>query len=403
MQQTFALAEPVDEELADELVKEFAYVAKDVTSAEVSPDRKSVVVGIADGADLDAVVDKVERYLAAMLSGYRGELTKISHTTSRRSTGPFQENVYEELQRRRWLFDLGEGHVGLAGPALRLGQLVDAAATARYRQAYGAEERSFSALIGNDLLARCGYLDAHPQNVNWVTHLTEDIDVIEEFRQANAQPGAPGRPALDALDLPRMGLNPAACLPAYKTFEDSALPPDGVALSWQGRVFRHEATNVSGLDRLSEFTVRELLFLADGDRTRQWRDRSVELIVDLAEAFDLDMTVQLATDPFFATVAGARRFWQQSMESKYEIRLAIGRHADGRVRTVAAGSVNVHGTFFAEQFGITTGTGELAETACVGLGIERWILAVFAQHGFDEAHWPELMRTELTDDTRRSE
>jgi seryl-tRNA synthetase len=62
---------------------------------------------------------------------------------------------------------------------------------------------------------------------------------------------------------------------------------------------------------------------------------------------------------------------------------------------LACGSINLHGNFFGKRFGFTCANGEPAQTGCVGLGIERWVLAAFTQHGFDERRWPEAIRNRI--------
>lgn len=400
MQHSVPLPHPVDKTMADELAKESAYVSRHIRSFTVDRDASAAVVVVADQADQTATVALIERYISAMLRGYRGEdNTTIVRRTSRRDPGPIHQDVYRELQRRKWLFELGPGHVALAGPALRLAQFIDRYASSRYRAEYSTVERSFPALLTADLLARCGYLESHPNLVTWVTHLVEDLDLIEAYRQANLGPVAGQPPDQLALEPPSVALNPAACLPAYATLEKEQVPEQGLALTWLGRVFRYESRNLSALERLWEFSVRELVYTADHGQISRWRDHVMDLVCDMATDFDLDMTIQLAVDPFFATVAAAKRLWQQSMASKYEIRLTVGYDLDAQPRTVASGSVNLHGAFFAERFGIRTHTGEHAATACVGLGVERWAFAIFAQHGFDEQRWPRLLRDETFVDT----
>ena len=72
--------------------------------------------------------------------------------------------------------------------------------------------------------------------------------------------------------------------------------------------------------------------------------------------------------------------------------MPIGVREDGSERRLACGSVNLHGNFFGERFDITDGEGSAAFTACIGLGIERWVLAAFVQHGFDPERWPDQVR-----------
>ncbi|MGE5180912.1 MAG: hypothetical protein ACM31C_02565 [Acidobacteriota bacterium] len=39
--------------------------------------------------------------------------------------------------------------------------------------------------------------------------------------------------------------------------------------------------------------------------------------------------------------------------------------------------------------------GELAHTACLGFGLERCVMALFQQHGFDPGAWPAAVRDQL--------
>ena len=72
--------------------------------------------------------------------------------------------------------------------------------------------------------------------------------------------------------------------------------------------------------------------------------------------FDLDLKVQTATDPFFATVSAAKKFWQAAQEVKNEIKIPV-LDRDGNTKLLACGSINLHGKFFGERFDIHDGDG----------------------------------------------
>jgi seryl-tRNA synthetase len=76
---------------------------------------------------------------------------------------------------------------------------------------------------------------------------------------------------------------------------------------------------------------------------------------------------------------------------KNEIKIPVLGN-DGKEKLLACGSINLHGNFFGARFGFNDGAGQPAQTGCVGLGIERWVLAAFTQHGFDPARWPKDVR-----------
>jgi hypothetical protein len=62
---------------------------------------------------------------------------------------------------------------------------------------------------------------------------------------------------------------------------------------------------------------------------------------------------------------------------------------------LSAGSFNIHDDFFGRSFGIRNPAGSLVSTGCFGVGIERWVWALFAQHGIDVDRWPAAARSRL--------
>jgi seryl-tRNA synthetase len=391
----FQLPVRIDRDMADELVKESAYIARQISAFRVADDLQTVVVEIAETANPEEISGKVSRYLSAMLRGYPPPATRVCAAYQRTDAGPLADGVFDELKRRQWAFEIGVGHVGFAGPALTLYEYIDQYLGERYQELFGTRTISFPALITPGNLARCGYFDSHPNNATWVTHLVEDVDTIEQFRAANTDIRAPRLPKPEELETPAACLNPAACDPLYYVLENQTMPSEGVAYSWLGRVFRYESRNTRDLERLWEFNVRELVFAGSAAYVQRQREKAVQFMGELAQHFDLDMSLEVASDPFFATVAAVKRMWQLSMETKVEVKVPIGTDGDGRLRRIAAGSINLHGKFFGERFSIHAHGGASADTACVGLGIERLMLATFAQHGFEPERWPKPVRTHL--------
>jgi seryl-tRNA synthetase len=396
------LPRQIDPELAADIEKESAFVSPFLGALRVTSGRAAVELEIADRRRDAEVKGKVERFLDAMLKRVHRFEPKVFLRQERRDDGPLASGVNEELLRRGWLYAYGQGHVALAGPALALAELIDAKAAALYARHFGALPRSFPAFIDADILHRCGYFDSHPNAISFVGHMVEDFDAIEAFRQANSCAEGALMPSADHVHLPGLCLNPAACFPCYPTLEGKRIGGDGAAFSWKGRVFRYESRNLVGLDRLWEFNVRELVFAGSEAHVADCRRRVLPVIGELAGIFDLECRIETASDPFFATVSAARTFWQRAQEVKNEIILTIEPGPDGSRRELACGSINLHGKFFGDRFAIGLAEGAedgasngTAATACVGLGIERWVLAAFSQHGFDPKRWPASIRREI--------
>ncbi len=74
---------------------------------------------------------------------------------------------------------------------------------------------------------------------------------------------------------------------------------------------------------------------------------------------------------------------QREQQLKFEVLTQIA----GPEPTAVA-SFNYHQDHFASAYGIELADGGSAHTACLGFGLERITIALFATHGFDIQAWP---------------
>lgn len=387
------LPRPIDRQLASEIEKQFVYVSTYIKQLKVGDSGEVVIVECdAVGPVLEETLGKVERFLDAMTKSFRKIDQRVQHERNRHTAGVDGGRVYDEMRRRGWVFEHGQGQVSLSGPPLNALNALDLRLAAEYHDKFDAIDHSYPAMIKADLLARCGYFEMHPNSVSFVSHAVEDFDELEAFRRANVGKSELIVPGHNSLALPEYCLNPAACFPSYEALEGRRLPEAGTTLTWRGRVFRYESRNTTGLDRLWEFNVRELVFVGSDDFVLNGRAQAMDLIIALCEEWDMDCRIETATDPFFATVYAAKAFWQQAMDVKHEVRAKVEDMPDGSVRTIAVGSLNLHGDFFGNRFHIKDAGDEMAASGCVGFGLERLMFALFAQHGLDAASWPVALR-----------
>jgi seryl-tRNA synthetase len=384
------LPRQVDDEVASDIEKESVFVSPAIERIFVLEDRKTANVQLRPDTCFDTAIDKAKRYLEVMVKQVAGVEIKVFAETKRRDRGPYTPDVNRQLVARGWLYDYGKGQVAYQGPVLKLARLVSEKAGELYASEFDAQDGHFPALVDADTLHKCGYFDSHPNAVTFVGNMLEDFDAIEEFRRANSCSEGALLPNQEQIHIDGMCLNPAACFPCYPSLQGQVFE-EGRCYTWLGRVFRYESRNIDGLDRLYEFNVRELVFAGDEGYCRSVRARSIPIVQQLADYFDLDMRVQTATDPFFATVSAAKKFWQATQEVKNEIKIPVLDSA-GNTKLLACGSINLHGNFFGKRFDINDAKGEAVQTGCVGLGIERWVLAAFTQHGFDPDRWPHEVR-----------
>jgi seryl-tRNA synthetase len=382
------LANAIPDELVVELEKGAVYASAHLRRIRITADRRAAEIECTDGSQAE-VTDKVRKHVDAMVSTFRspGEPEELART-ARRDDGPIESDALAQLERRRWVRRLGRGQVAFAGGAFALRRFVDEAVRDVARARFGAEEGDYPALIDPEVLARCRYFSSFPHSVCLVSHLAEDFDAIEAFRAANSDGDALRVPDPSALKSSDAALRPAVCLPVYRALEGTTLPEGGVTITTSGKAFRYESSNLQGMHRLWDFSMREIIFAGSGAFVEERRAQVVDAVVRLMGQWDLAFRLVSASDPFFATVRGTKALWQRTRDLKHEMVVDVG----AEVGAIAAGSVNLAGTLFGHVFEIRTPEGEPATTACVGFGLERLVLALFSQHGFDPSRWPRAMR-----------
>ena len=382
MQISLPLAKPIPAGLSEELVKKSVYCSPHLQKLTVEDNGRALTLTIDDGASIEAVQNKVERFVASMVRGYRKFDRKvIFESDSQPST--YTPGVWEELLRRRWVFDSGFGQVGLAGPAFDLFRYFEATFVAMAEEHFGAPQYRFPTLIPAHVLGRCGYFNSFPHAVTFATHLHGDYDVLTEFTEAN-QSGPLKFPRNDALDTPDHCLTPVVCYHCYRTLEGATLKNDELrTFTAVGSCFRFESNNTTSLERLWDFTLREIVFVGPRETVMAKRQRCIEIVADWINRLGLRVRFETASDPFFTNDFSEKTYFQLVSDLKYEMRMAVDHN-----RTIAAGSFNIHNDFFGKAFSITSGE-SAAFSACIGFGLERWIYAFLCQKGLDPARWPD--------------
>jgi seryl-tRNA synthetase len=115
--------------------------------------------------------------------------------------------------------------------------------------------------------------------------------------------------------------------------------------------------------------------------------RAPEIAADLS----LPHTIDVANDPFFGRVGQVMAVSQRQQALKFE--LLIPYHA--AAKPTACMSFNYHREHFGNVWNMRDKQGEPAHTSCVAFGIDRLVVALFANHGIDPVRWPAATRRAL--------
>jgi seryl-tRNA synthetase len=182
------------------------------------------------------------------------------------------------------------------------------------------------------------------------------------------------------------------CYHTFNQYAGGRLAIPVAVVTARGKSFRYEGRYHASLERLWDFTIREIVFLGERAEVLACRQRFLERAVELVERLGLSGRCEVATDPFFGAADSAdRTSAQRLLELKYELRLDVAPDS-----TIAVGSFNFHDQHFSTAFGITGRDGELLWSGCVGFGLERLAYAFVCQYGLDQSGWPAEFRSDFT-------
>jgi seryl-tRNA synthetase len=254
----------------------------------------------------------------------------------------------------------------------------------------GAEDQPetprFPPLIPKQVLEKVGYLRSFPQLAGAVFSFSGDEAAARDMAERADQK----RDWSMHLSMTELVLVPAACYPAYPAMaRRGPLPEDGVTLDLGGSyVFRHEPSADPG--RLQMFHQRELVRIGATEEVLAWRELWMTRATRIFEQIGIPAGFSIASDAFFGRSGMLLANSQREQRLKFELRALVASHEPS-----AVASFNFHQEYFATAFGIQLHDGHVANSACVGFGLERITLALFRAHGGDIWTWPKDVRDQL--------
>lgn len=388
MRRRVELGQEVPAEIAGDVAAKLYYVSDRIVAPTLDPENRSAVtfeLVEETQEDLERISNSIRRLAAGMCASYRSVPVRVLERVGDGSFA-YWDDPHPALLRSGELIEFGQGRFGFGHRMTRLIRRLDELCL-DYASEHNAAHRQFPALIGADVMDTCRYLTSFPHSLCLVAHLREDLDGIEAFAREARWEGKRLSLPSESLDDVKVLLAPSVCFHCYAGLAGTRL--DGaLTVTAIGKCFRYESGNLSGLERLWDFTMREVIFVGDRDFVLRGRDTSVGTVVRLLERLGIQFTIETASDPFFIDGFATQSTFQKLFDLKYEIR-AVLPYAG---RTLAVGSFNYHQDFFGRAFGISTADDGAAHTGCVGFGLERLALALVAQHGVDPDGWPEAVR-----------
>lgn len=371
---------PVD--LVDDFLAKLHYVSESLEKFELLPDERNLVrFKVAPGHQHDSslIAERIAEVAKKMCDAHRPAETKV--LVSRKGLGQYNLDPQPTLEREGELRRFGRGRYGLGPRLVALMAFFDRELTRTFLS-FSPKQYQFPSLIGADVLERCKYLRSFPHALTLVSHLREDLAAVQEFARSAKWDGAQLTSDPAHLSAIECLLAPAVCFHCFAWLQNSQQQEDS-SVTAIGKCFRYESGNLEGLERLWDFTMRELIFIGSPDFVLAQRQKAIEGTAQLLDDWGLGYEIRSATDPFFIEEYASATF-QLAFDLKFEVRADLPY----KQKTLAVGSFNFHQDYFGRSLNITNTNGEALSTGCVGFGLERLALAFLAQHGLDNRNWP---------------
>jgi seryl-tRNA synthetase len=375
--------------LISQVQSKLAYVDELIIGASIAPDGTQIDLHLRNGSSAQALADlesKVQSVVAEMATGAMQPKVEVLEDHLQRPV-PFSADPMPELLSRAEV-SLEYNGLYTFGPLLTRLIEVFEAYFLELASSFSAAPHRFPTLISAEKLGRVNYFRAFPHSLTFATHLREDLHVINDFSEHAKYEEAGLNAPPDSFSKIQALLSPAVCYHLYFALADKPLPDGQLAATAVGHCFRYESTNLNSLERLWDFTMREIIFVGPADFVLENRERGRKQVALFLESIGLAYKVESANDPFFVGEFRKQVAFQNAFQLKYEIRACL----PFKDSTLAVGSYNYHQDFFGRHLNISLPDGKPTHTGCIAFGLERLAYAFLCQFGLDPAAWPAPIR-----------
>jgi hypothetical protein len=383
------LSTPIPDRYTQELEKRVFFVSEDITGFKLVKSN-STIQGIelttANQIEQQKLSEKIHYLVTNDIINQKNIPSKILWRSD--TDRPYFTSLFDDMLRDGGAFQAGEGQVGLGEQFIKVMNYFDTVLRGIAKNHLDAQEYMYPTLISKETLKRCGYFGLFPHMIMFVTRIHSDIDeyraFVEEYNKKNDIDSS----ILSYCDNVDYCLPPTMCFHTYHQYMNKKLDVnDDIVITSKGKSFRFESKYYRTIERLWDFTIREIVFMGSREFVLDCRQKFMDYVLRFVQELGLTGYCEVANDPFFCNQDTAEKIWSQKvLELKYELRLHVAED-----RTIAVGSFNFHEEFFGKNFNIRRRDDKWVRTACVGFGLERLVYAFLCQYGLNEQHWPQCV------------
>ena len=297
----------------------------------------------------------------------------------------FKKNPLSILQKKKQVVRISDGVFQFQGEFLKIFRSLNKYFYNLAINKYNAVDQENPILWPVDLYKKIDYFNDFPQQIMMVSSLKKNFKNYSSFSKKYQQKKNFKNINVDKkFRNSEFGLQPAVCDNCYYALKNIKNYKNTVYTTYN-KVFRDEKSSFNNLDRLTSFSVRDIMFVGDEKFVIQTRNKLIESIKRFLKITKIDCTIEVANDPFFISNIN-KKIFQDAMDLKYEILAYIPFLR----KKIAIGSINFHLNTFGKAFKIYKNK-KFIYSGCIGIGFERLLLAFYSQYGTDVKKWPKKL------------
>ncbi|MDG0965433.1 MAG: hypothetical protein P8O23_10225 [Opitutales bacterium] len=304
----------------------------------------------------------------------------------------FHSDIFDKLVENGEVNEIGDGIFVFQGQFLKLMQFFDSIFT-KFGDEMNGIEQYYPTRWPIELFKKINYFEEFPQNILLVSGAKKEREALESLTEKYGKSKDFTEIKLgDFLEPATTALGTSTCDPCYYIHKNGKLGKNETyyALS---KCFRNEKSTTNQLDRLTEFSMREVIAAGEEEFVKSQREIFLKFIESFASFTGLACSLEKASDPFFTNEIPEKGALQNHIESKFELLVPLG---NGR-SDLAVGSVNWHSDFFGRSFEIRDNSNYYMSSCCLAFGLERLVFAFLTQHGMTKPEWPAEVQKDFAD------
>jgi len=374
----------LDGEVKKSIHESLPYFVPDFVDADF--EERSLVITCRQSDESEKqIVENVLALVKKTVTSFRDVSDEILYSSPHEST-LISTDPFEHLVKSRSVVSTGRGKFIYAKEVLDVFEAFDSKVL-EYCVSQGAEKDLYPTTIKTSSLIESGYLKLSPQLAYFVAPAHLDNQCLLKIGSSDILNPDNREKVTSNLGVPDQVMAPTVCYHCFEARKGEKIETGFITAL--NKCHRHEPVNVTSLERLTTYWMRELIRFGSEEEVQNCLNDSLAWTTDLLDTWGANYTVTSASDPFFADMGSGNRLFQAAFKLKRELRMPVFSGKD-----IAVASYNFHQKTLVDKFGISS---ELDDTlsGCVGWGYERFIYSLFCQFGASISDWPIIIKKSL--------